>query len=212
MSKKEKIASRYDKWTHFYDFLDDFPLISRPQKRWRKKAVDALGLKGDELVLDIGTATGKMLPIIADQLKEGRVVGTDISEKMIMKAKEFLHTKGLEEVKVVYDDILESRFPDGYFDRIIATFTFTTISSPEKAVKECYRILRDGGKMIVLDTGKPNNSLAYPIFIPMMLSAKLFGRTNIDVDVIKALKKEFKVKRISTNLFGMVYTIKCVKN
>ncbi len=210
MADKEKVASRYDKWNSFYDKIDNFPLIGRPQKKWKTQAIESLELSGDEKVLDIGTGTGQILPEISSYLDKGKVVGTDISKGMLRRTKRRIEKDEIDETASVrYDDIENSQFPDNCFDRIIATFTFTTLPNPKKAAKECARILKKDGKMIVIDTGKPPSKAAFLFFIPMMLSAKLFGRTHMDRDIEKILNADFDVKRINSHMIGMVYTLKC---
>lgn len=209
MSKK-KVASRYDSWKGFYDLIDNFPLISRPQKGWKKDAIEFLDLQGHERILDIGTGSGQILPWIAERVKGGKVVGTDISRGMVETARERVKKRGLEEeVKVIYDDIEDSEFPDNSFDRIIATFTFTTIPDPSSAAVECARILKEEGKMVVLDTGPPTNSWFKPLFKPMMFSGKLFGRTHMDRDIHGVLKNNFFVEEVERNMLSMVYTLEC---
>ncbi len=210
MSEKEKVALRYDRWTRFYDLIDNFPLISRPQRGWKEAAVYALELQGHERVLDIGTGSGQILTWIAPCLTDGMVIGTDISHGMVKIARERIERKGLKErTHAVYDDIEHSSFPDDHFDRIIATFTFTTIPDPIKAAKECARLLKPDGSMIILDTGKPRGKYAWPLFVPMMLSAKLFGRTHMDRDIRELLEKRFEVNTCANNFLGMVYLLKC---
>ncbi len=210
MSNKEKVASRYNRWTRFYDAIDNFPIVSRPQRKWREAAVDALELEGDEVVLDVGAGSGQMLTMIAKRLEDGKAIGTDISEGMIRVTSRRIEREKLgERAEALKDDIEDSSFPDDYFDRIIATFTFTTIPDPVSAARECARILKPEGKMIVLDTGKPDKIYVQPLFIPMMLSARLFGRTHMDRDIEGILEGRFKVKRQTDNLLGMVYLLKC---
>ncbi len=112
-------------------------------------------------------------------------------------------------MKVLYDDIEDSKFPSNYFDKIISTFTFTTVPNVEKAAEECARILDRDGQMIVLDTGKPDKLSAKPLFYPMMISAKIFGRTHMDREIKKKLSYHFDVELIEKNLLGMVYTLRC---
>ncbi len=210
MSYKQKVAVRYDRWTRFYDTIDNFPIVSRPQREWRKAAVDALDLKGGEMVLDVGAGSGQILTMIAERLSHGKAIGTDISTGMVNITRKRIKKEGLEErAEVVIDDIEDSNFSDDHFDRIIATFTFTTIPDPVSAAKECARILKPGGKMIVLDTGKPGSAYAKPIFFPMMLSARVFGRTRMDRDIEEILGTVFEVQRISDNMLGMVYRLEC---
>jgi len=210
MAEKEKVANRYDRWASFYDSVDTFPIVGRPQEKWKNNAIDALDLSGGERVLDIGTGTGRILPKISQHLNEGEVIGIDISEGMLKRSRERIKNKGIhEQASAKYDDILDSKFPDNYFDSIIATFTFTTLPNPRKAAEECARILKKDGSMIVLDTGRPENSYGKPLFYPMMISAKIFGRTHMDRDIEQILENEFEVERINSHMVGMVYTLEC---
>ncbi len=212
MSDQDKVSSRYDFWTPFYDIIDNIPVISGPQKRWKRSAVKALDLEGSEKILDIGTGTGEILPWIAEYLEDGTVIGTDISKKMIKKTRDKINKEDLgNKVKVVYDDIQNSKFPDEHFDRIIATFTFTTVPDPKKTAEECKRLLKEDGKMIVLDTGKPERSIYLPLFIPMCFSAKVFGRTHMNRPIPRILADILKIEKKKTNMLGMVYQLKCNK-
>ncbi|MEF8833059.1 MAG: methyltransferase domain-containing protein [Candidatus Thermoplasmatota archaeon] len=206
---KEKVSDRYDSWRPFYDLIDRFPLISRPQRNWKRKAIQYLDLSTGDKVLDVGTGTGQILPLIADDMPSGKLVGTDISEAMISHARKRVEDHPDVEISVMNDDIEDSKFPDDHFDKIIATFTFTTVPDFEKAASECARILDPEGHMIILDTGRPENKFALPLFYPMMFSAKIFGRTHIDREIKEVLSDHFQVKILEENLFGMVYTLKC---
>lgn len=206
--KKEKVKNRYDKWTPFYDLVDEFPLVSKPQRKWKKEAIKHLEIAPRDRVLDVGTGTGQILPWIINEMESGELIGTDISESMIKRARDRVEeTQENLEVKVLYDDIEESKFPNDHFDKIISTFTLTTIPDFESAVKECRRILKPEGKMIVLDTGKPNKTYAKPFFYPMMFSAKIFGRTHMDRNIQGCMDEYFRVKLIGEYMFGMVYII-----
>ncbi|MFW6176585.1 MAG: class I SAM-dependent methyltransferase [Thermoplasmatota archaeon] len=212
MSDQDKVSSRYDSWTPFYDMLDNIPVLSSPQKRWKKSAVKALELEGDEKVLDIGTGTGEILPWIAEYLDDGVVIGTDISKGMLRRTKTKIKKNDLEnKVKVVYDDIENSRFSKDSFDKIIATFTFTTVPDPKRTAEECKRILKKDGEIVVLDTGKPENKIYLPLFYPMNFSAKIFGRTHMNRPIQQIISDYFEVKKRKTNMLGMVYQLKCKK-
>lgn len=208
--KNRKVSDRYDTWTPFYDLLDNFPVISSPQKRWKRKAVKSLDLQGDERVLDVGTGTGEILPWIAEDIDEGKVIATDISRRMIDRAERRAEKEDIrDKVSIIYDNIEDSDLKKNSLDRMIATFTFTTIPHPEKAVRECARILKPDGKMIVLDTGRPRKVYGNLLFYPMMVSAKVFGRTHMDRDIPGMLSQQFSIEERNRNLIGMVYNLEC---
>ncbi len=212
-NENKKVSKRYDYWTPFYDIVDEFPLISRPQRKWKKRAVKYLNPSPGERTLDVGTGTAQILPWIAEKKENGVIIGSDISKSMIEYArKQVSGLNGGVEVKVVRDDIEDSKFPSDYFDNIISTFTFTTVPDMRKAAEECRRILKPKGHMIVLDTGRPDKLSARPLFYPMMVSAKIFGRTHMDREIEKTLNEYFQVEILEENLLGMVYTLRCEPN
>ncbi|MFW5945954.1 MAG: class I SAM-dependent methyltransferase [Candidatus Natronoplasma sp.] len=209
-NRKKKVSDRYDNWTPFYDLVDGLPLISRPQRKWKKRAVEYLDASSGERTLDVGTGTAQIIPLIAEEMEEGELIGSDISSSMIEYARDRVNgLNGGVDVKVIHDDIENSKFPSDYFDKIISTFTFTTIPNVEKAAEECARILDPDGHMIVLDTGSSDKLYAAPLFYPMMISAKVFGRTHIDRAIKEVLNEYFQVEILEKNLLGMVYTLKC---
>ncbi len=209
-SGKEKISNRYDNWTPFYDIVDEFPLISKPQRNWKKRAVEYLDPSSGDRILDIGTGTAQIIPWITEEIEDGEIIGSDISRSMIDYARERVSgLNGDVDVKIVHDDIENSKFPSDHFDKIISTFTFTTVPDVDKAAEECTRILDPDGQMIVLDTGKPDKLSAKPLFYPMMVSAKIFGRTHMDREIEEKLSEFFKVEMLEENLLGMVYTLRC---
>ncbi len=207
---KKKVSDRYDSWTPFYDLVDRFPLISKPQRKWKRNAVKYLEIKEGDRVLDVGTGTGQILPWIADQMSSGELVATDISGSMLARARKKIENISEIDVSLINDDIENSRFSDDRFDKIITTFTLTTVPDFERAMSECARILDPEGHMIVLDTGSPKNPYALPLFYPMMFSAKVFGRTHMDRNIKSELSQHFRVNMLEENLLGMVYTVKCI--
>jgi len=183
-TNKSRVAKRYDKWSGFYDSVDTFPLVGRAEKRWRLEAIEMLDIKENHQVLDVGTGTGLILPWIATHLETGKVIGTDISEKMLKKARERAEKAGVaDRIELKIDDAANMSFPDKTFDRIIATYTMTTVPEPEKTFAEMVRVMKDDGKLVILDTGKPKKRLSRAVHYYMTPFAKVFGLTHIDRDI-----------------------------
>ena len=213
--RKGKVAKRYDRWSRFYDALDTFPVLGRIEKKWRLSAIESLKIDDGNNVLDVGTGSGLIIPWLAEHVTNGKIIGVDISEKMLLKAKKRIKKYEIEAVASVQKDDVEAlTFQNNSFDRVIATFALTTIPNPEKAVKEMIRVLKEDGKMVILDTGKPKNPFVKIFYYPMLPIARVFGYTYFDRDIKSIIEdtNKLKITNMKTFFGGMVYCISCELN
>ncbi len=214
MERKEKIARRYDHWSPFYDTIDTFPLIGRAEKRWRLYAIDSLKLKGNERVLDVGTGSGLILPWIGERLTTGQIIGVDISDKMLKRAEQRVRRAGMSDLILLKKmDAEHLAFDDGFFHAIISTFTFTSVPDPEGTLNEVVRVLAPGGRLVTLDTGRPQNIALKMLFPMLRFTARTFGYTYIDRPIPELLYSCEGIDVVEEKRFfgGMVYCITCIK-
>ncbi len=209
MPSKEKVAKRYDRWSGVYDKIDTFPGANKYEKKWRMYSITSLRLNGEEGVLDIGTGSGLILPWIAELVPDGKVMGTDISEKMLDKANERIVSSGMNNIEVKLMDSEEMTFDDETFDRVIATFALTSFPDPQTAINEVARVLRKGGIFVILDTGKPRNPFLRLMFPMLRLTARTFGYTYIGRDIISMVRENTALQLTEDKRFfgGMVYCL-----
>jgi arsenite methyltransferase len=135
-----------------------------PGKRsvW-KELLDELGLRGDELVLDIGCGRGAVLIAAARRLPRGRATGVDIwrlrdqTGNTRAAAERNAMVEGVSErVEFVDADARDLPFPPGSFDVVLSSLTFDNIRGSDEranALREAVRVLRPGGRMCVVDDG-----------------------------------------------------------
>ena len=201
----EKVEKRYDRWSKFYDFVDSAPLISGRQREWKRLAVEDLEITDGHRVLDIGTGSGEILPIIAEKAPNAEIVGVDISKRMLDVAAE--RTKNYGNIELRREDVSALSFPDNHFDSAIASFAMTTFPDPKSALEEAARVVRPGGRIVVLDTGKPKKGLAKLPHLLMTPVARVFGRTHIDRDIEKVASEVHGIRKIKERRHygGMVY-------
>jgi phosphatidylethanolamine/phosphatidyl-N-methylethanolamine N-methyltransferase len=139
--ERNEVAEAYGRWAPIYDIV--FGPIFR---RGRRAAVDAAERVGGR-ILEVGIGTGLSL---TDYSTSNHIVGVDISQPMLAKARERVEKHGLNHVEsIAVMDAEQLTFPDGSFDVVVAQYVVTAIPHPEKALDEFVRVVRPGGEIIL---------------------------------------------------------------
>jgi len=153
-SKKEEVAQMFDNISSKYDFLNHF-LSFGIDKIWRKRAIGMLKALKPKRILDIATGTGDFA-LEALKLNPQEVIGLDISEGMLAKGREkMLHKKKDSIISLRYGDSENIPFEDNYFDALTVGFGVRNFENLEKGLAEMLRVVKSGGKLIILEFSKP---------------------------------------------------------
>ncbi len=153
-SKKEEVAEMFNNISGRYDFLNHF-LSMGIDKIWRKKAVKELREVHPERILDIATGTGDFALALL-RLKPKEVIGVDISQGMLDVGKEKMKKKRVDSiVKMQLGDSEALPFEDNYFDALTVGFGVRNYENLEKGLSDMLRVLRPGGKAVILEFSKP---------------------------------------------------------
>src|SRR5690606_23702868 len=124
-------------------------------KLWRKRAVKELKEINPKRILDIATGTGDFA-LSSLRLKPEEVVGVDISQGMLDVGKAKMKKKGVADiVKMELGDSENLRFESNTFDAITVGFGVRNFENLEKGLADMLRVLRPGGKAIILEFSKP---------------------------------------------------------
>ncbi len=154
-SKKEQVANMFNRIAGKYDFLNHF-LSLGIDKLWRKNAVNELRALKPKRILDIATGTGD-LAIDALALNPEQIIGADISENMLEIARQKIARKGLSSVLSVQKGDSENlSFKEGEFDAVMVAFGVRNFENLEKGLSEMFRVLRSGGKTVILEFSRPS--------------------------------------------------------
>lgn len=121
--------------------------------RWRARAVRASNVRKGDSVLDCATGTGDLAIAFRKAVGDsGHVVGTDFVPEMLDIAR--LKAPGIEfEVA----DVTKLPYADNAFDVASISFGIRNVNDPARAISEMTRVLRPGGRLIVLEFGQPRN-------------------------------------------------------
>lgn len=152
--KKEQVARMFNSISGNYDFLNHF-LSLGIDIRWRKKAIRILQASQPKVILDVATGTGDFA-LATLPLKPEKVVGVDISEGMLEVGRKKVKAKGAENIiELRWGDSENLPFEENKFDAAIVAFGVRNFENLEKGLSEIQRVLRPGGKLIVLEFSKP---------------------------------------------------------
>ncbi len=153
-SKKSQVAGMFNNIAAKYDFLNHF-LSLGIDKIWRKRAINLLKSIDKPLILDVATGTGD-LAIEANKRLGCKVVGVDISVEMLKVADVKLKKRELTEwISVQEGDSENLPFEDNSFDAVMVAFGVRNFENLNKGLCEMSRVLKPGGKMVVLEFSKP---------------------------------------------------------
>jgi demethylmenaquinone methyltransferase / 2-methoxy-6-polyprenyl-1,4-benzoquinol methylase len=154
-TKKEQVAEMFDRIAFRYDFLNRF-LSAGIDISWRKKTLLQLRDIQPKTILDVATGTADVAIMAARLLKPEKIIGIDISDKMLKLGREKLLKTGLNGVIELQSGDSEAiNFPDRSFDAVTVAFGVRNFERLEKGLSEIYRVLKPGGKLAVLEFSKP---------------------------------------------------------
>ena len=144
----DKIAPSYDRLNHALSLGID--------RRWRRTAVDALGIHQPQQILDIATGTGDFALLLAKRIKPQHIIGADISEGMMAVGREKVKEEGLQNViSFQYEDCMQLSFPDGSFDAVTSSYGVRNFQNLDKGLQEMQRVLRPGGHLLIVELTPP---------------------------------------------------------
>ncbi|MDG5765954.1 ubiquinone/menaquinone biosynthesis methyltransferase [Balneolales bacterium ANBcel1] len=130
--------------------------------RWRKKTVGVSGASEGMKVLDCATGTGDLAIEFKGAVgKSGSVTGTDFAAEMLQKAPVKSEKKGMS-IRWEVADAMNLPYEDAEFDISSIAFGIRNVDEPVTALSEMARVVKPGGKVMVLEFGQPVGIIKYP--------------------------------------------------
>jgi ubiquinone/menaquinone biosynthesis C-methylase UbiE len=158
-STHERLIETYRKKAKHYNVTSRlYPMPGYPQQTQRRLAVQALGLRPGDTVVDVACGTGQNFPLLEHAIgPEGRVVGVDLTDAMLAQAQERIEENGWSNVGLVQADAAAFDFPAGV-DAILSTYALTQVPGCGDVIAHGAAALAPGGRWAVLDLKLPDHA------------------------------------------------------
>ena len=162
----EQIARMFDAIASRYDLLNHL-LSAGLDRAWRARVVTTLALSGTETLLDLCTGTGDLaLAAVARRNGARRVIGIDFAPEMLRRGRVKIRERGLDDrIRLVLGDATQVPLPDASVDAVTMAFGIRNVQEPEKALGEVHRVLRPGGRVVILEFGEPRPRLLRSVYL-----------------------------------------------
>jgi len=157
--RRAQLIETYRKKAKHYDITSRlYPAPGYPQQAQRIRAVQALGLRPGDTVIDIACGTGLNFQLIEQVIgPDGRLVGVDMTDAMLAQAQDRIAANGWGNVSLVQADAADFDFPAGV-DAILSTYALTQVPRCAEVIARGAASLSGGGRWVVLDLKVPGNT------------------------------------------------------
>jgi demethylmenaquinone methyltransferase/2-methoxy-6-polyprenyl-1,4-benzoquinol methylase len=160
--KRDRLIETYRKKAKHYDVTSRlYPVPGYPHRAQRLRAVQALGLRAGDTVVDIACGTGLNFALIEEAIgPDGQIVGVDLTDAMLARAQDRIVAKGWSNISLVHADAAEFDFP-AEVDAILSTYALTQVPECTQVIARGAAALSGGGRWVVLDVKVPDNTPAW---------------------------------------------------
>ncbi len=163
--KTEKVAGVFTSVASKYDIMNDFMSLGI-HRLWKRLTIASANVKPTANILDLAGGTGDLTKLFYPKVKEkGHIVLADINYAMLSTGRDRLTNLGLVK-NLSYADVNAECLPftDNHFDLITIAFGLRNVTDKETALRSMYRVLKPGGKLMILEFSKPTNKLVKPLY------------------------------------------------
>lgn len=143
-----RIAMRYDIMNRLMTGGQDI--------RWRKKVIQLARLDNNASLLDLGTGTGDLARDAFSQFPQAKIIAADFTLEMMRVGQK------TSRLNFSTADALKLPFNDFTFDAVVSGFLMRNVIDLNQALKEQYRVLKKGGRVVILDTTRPKKNILSP--------------------------------------------------
>lgn len=163
--KARKVAQVFDSVAPNYDVMNDVMSFG-VHRLWKRFAIDVAAVRPGQQVLDLAAGTGDLTAKLADRVgREGLVIASDINGSMLSQGRQRLVDDGVVgNVEYVQANAECLPFADNSFDCVTMAFGLRNVTDKAAALESIHRIIKPGGRLLVLEFSKPVVSALKPVY------------------------------------------------
>jgi len=195
-SKEERVHHVFEKIYDHYDKMNSIISFKRHLK-WREDTMRRMDVKLGAKALDVCCGTADWTIALAEAVgSSGEVYGLDFSKNMLKVGQQKVDEYKLNNVTLVHGNAMELPFPDNTFDYVTIGFGLRNVPDYQKALREMYRVVKPGGKVVCLETSQPTligfKQLYYFYFrFVMPLFGKIFAKSYEEYSWLQESARDF---------------------
>lgn len=173
--KAKKVGEVFHSVASKYDLMNDVMSMGL-HRTWKRFAVEISGVKAGDKVLDIAGGSGDLSKLFAKKVDEtGEVTLTDINASMLAVGRDRMIDSGYN-VNTLQCDAEKLPFENNHFDCVMVAFGLRNMTHKEVALKEMQRVLKPGGRLLVLEFSKVWKPLTKPYDLYSFKLLPLMGK------------------------------------
>lgn len=157
--KQGLVREVFDSVASKYDLMNDV-LSFGMHRIWKAQTINLSGVQSGDSILDIAGGTGDLALKFKKKVgPDGTVILADINAAMLREGRnKLLNEAGESDIKFVQTNAQSLSFPDNSFDIVSIAFGLRNVTDKEKAIADMYRVLKPGGRLLILEFSKTNNT------------------------------------------------------
>jgi demethylmenaquinone methyltransferase/2-methoxy-6-polyprenyl-1,4-benzoquinol methylase len=205
--KADKVAEVFHSVAGKYDLMNDL-MSGGVHRLWKRITIEMSGVRRGNTVLDIAGGTGDLTAKFSRIVgPEGTVVLADINSSMLQVGRDRLMDRGIvDNIKFSQADAQYLPFPDNTFDVITIAFGLRNVTDKDLALRSMLRVLKPGGRLLVLEFSKPGNPVLSKVYDTYSFSIlpKLGQLFASDADSYQYLAESIRMHPDQETLQGMM--------
>lgn len=195
-SKEERVHGVFEKIYKNYDQMNSVISFQR-HKAWRKDTMKRMNVQPGTASLDVCCGTADWTLAMAEAVgPTGKAVGLDFSQNMLKIGQEKVNQSSFSNIELLHGNAMSLPFEDNSFDYVTIGFGLRNVPDYMTALKEMYRVVKPGGKVVCLETSQPTMigyRQAYLFYFKYIMPAfgKLFAKSYDEYSWLQESARDF---------------------